>query len=298
LFHLGAGIGEMPFAYATLAVVLVGSLKYERFFCKYACPLGAVIGILGKVGLTKVTRTDEGCKGCNLCQKKCFAHIDFLSTNTIRNAECNHCLDCVVHCPKPSVLALRGAGWSFSHTSYATLLVVGLGAFIGISQAVGYWRTKPAAVAFTNPAGKLDPDQMRGWMSLAEISEGYGIPLDQLYAKSGLQPNVASSTKLNQVAKTYHIEFEPDQMRTVIRGFLNHTAEPKKAAGGASDVKGFMTLNEIEMKTGVPKDWLLKRLNLPADTDARVPIREWMHAQGKAIQDLRDAVSEYRAKGK
>ena len=124
-FHLGAGLDEMPFAYATLAVVLLGSLKYERFFCKYACPLGAVIGILGKVGLTKVTRTDEGCKGCNICQKKCFAHVDFLSTNTIQDAECNHCLDCVAHCPKPNVLTLRGVGWSFSHARYATLLLVG-----------------------------------------------------------------------------------------------------------------------------------------------------------------------------
>jgi len=303
-FHLGAGIGEMPFAYAMLAVLLLGSLKYERFFCKYACPLGAVIGILGKVGLTKVVRTDEGCKGCNICQKSCFAHIDFLSTNAIHDAECNHCLDCVVHCPKPNVLALRGAGWSFSHRTYATVLVAGLAGMIAVSQAVGYWRTKPEAVSFTDLAGKPDPDQMRGWMTLADIANGYGIPLEQLYAKAGLPQKVAASTKLNQVAKTYHLDFEPDQMRGVIGAILNQPAASTKQGVVAhgkvkrpadnEEVKGFLTLNEISLKTGVPKNWLLKKLNLPANTDARQPVREWMHAQGKSIQDLRDAVGEFR----
>jgi len=56
-----------------------------------------------------------------------------------------------------------------------------------------------------------------------------------------------------------------------------------------------MTLNEIALETGVPKDWLIKKLNLPADTAARQPVREWMHAQGKSIQDLGDAVAEFRA---
>ena len=45
-FHLGNGFGEMPWAYAALGVVLAGSLWIERSFCKYACPLGAVVGIV------------------------------------------------------------------------------------------------------------------------------------------------------------------------------------------------------------------------------------------------------------
>jgi len=54
--HLGKGIDELPWAYAALGLVLIGSLYIERFFCKYACPLGAVLGILGRVGLTKEQR--------------------------------------------------------------------------------------------------------------------------------------------------------------------------------------------------------------------------------------------------
>ena len=52
--------------------------------------------------------------------------MDFLSTTTIRDAECNHCMDCVVDCPKPNVLTLRGPRWRFSHPMYASMLVLGL----------------------------------------------------------------------------------------------------------------------------------------------------------------------------
>ncbi len=298
-FHLGKGVREMPWAYAALGVVLIGALKYERFFCKYACPLGAAIGIVGKFGLTRVTRNSEGCKNCNLCQKKCFAHIEVGMAAAVREAECNHCLECVAHCPKPDVLALRGAGWNFSHARYGALLVAGLLGTIGVSRAVGYWRTLPAAVAFTDAAGTRDPEQIRGWMTLEEVARGYGIGLERLYAGAGLPQKVAASTRLNLVAANYGLEFEPDRMRGVVAAILRGGT-----GGGAAqevkgaEIRGFMTLNEIAGKSGIPAEWLRRRLELGADIDARQPVREWMHARGKSIADIRAALAEYEARRK
>lgn len=343
-FHLGQGIDEMPWAYAALGVVILGSLYIERFFCKYACPLGAVIGIVGKLGLSKVVRDESGCKGCNLCQKKCFAHVDFLSSRVIRDAECNHCLECVVHCPKPNVLSLKGVSWNISHRAYAALLVFGLFGMVGVSKLAGYWVTKPAAVSFTDAQGRLDPEQIRGWMTLAEISKGYGIPVPELYRAAGLPADVKPETRLNQVARHYRIEFEPDGLRDVVRAFLDPSkpapqgaaspesggqtpskpappttasrgsgartpsnpqpSAPKKPAkaaekkdhpDGEQEVKGFMTLNEVAMKTGVPKDFILRQMGVQEKVDPRIPLREWMHSQGKSIQDVRDAVAAWRA---
>lgn len=296
-FHLGAGFGELPYAYAVLGVVLVASLKYERFFCKYACPLGAVIGVLGKVGLTRVIRSEEGCKGCHLCQKKCFAHIDFLSTKVIRDAECNHCLDCVLHCPKPNVLTLRGLNARLSHGAYAAVLVLGLAGVIGVSQATAYWRTKPATVSFTGGAGRLDPEQMRGWMTLRELSDGYHIPLQQLYQSAQLPAQVDPSTRLNQIARTYKLDFEPDRVREIIGSILAHGSIPEKThkSGTSEEVKGFMSLREIARTTGVPEEWLRRCLAVPAEIDGKQPVREWMHSQGRSIQDVRKAVADYRA---
>ncbi len=299
-FHLGKGIGELPWAYAALGVVLVGSLWIDRFFCKYACPLGAVLGLLGRLGLTKVRREPAGCKGCNICQKKCPAHVDFLSVTTIGDPECNHCMDCVVACPKPNVLSLRGPRWKFSHPVYAAMLVAGLFGLVGVSQLAGKWQTRPALVSFKDAAGKLDAENIRGWMTLGEISEGYGLPLETLYAAAGIPAHVPAAARLNTVARDYKVRFEADKVRDIVRAHL--AGKPMAAAlrehGAADeepDVKGFMTLNEISLKTGVPKDYLLKTLDLPADIDGRKPVREWMHARGKSIQDLREAVKGYRA---
>ncbi|MFB3825163.1 MAG: 4Fe-4S binding protein [Bryobacteraceae bacterium] len=315
-FHLGKGIDELPWAYAALGVVLLGSLYIERFFCKYACPLGAVLGILGKVGLTKVHREPDGCKSCNICQKKCHAHIDFLSVTTIRDSECNHCMDCVVDCPKPNVLTLRGPRWKFSHPVYAGMLVAGLLGLIGASQLAGKWQTKPAMVSFTDSKGKLEAENIRGWMTLQEISGGYGIPLDRLYREAGIPAQVAPTTAMNRIGSTYNLKFEPEKIREVVSGYVQGKparqagALPppaaKKTAAAAKkqdhapgeeepEVKGFMTLNEVALKTGVPKEYILKALGITAKVDPRTPLREWMHEHDKSVQDVRDAVKQYRA---
>lgn len=297
-FHLGQGVDEMPWAYGVLAVVLVGSLWIERFFCKYACPLGAVIGLVGKIGLTKIERNEADCKGCNLCHRQCPVHVDFLFTKTIRDAECNHCMECVVDCPKPNVLTLRGPKWNFSHPVYASMLVVGLFALVGASQLAGKWQTKPAAISFTDAKGKLEPENIRGWMTLAEISNGFGVPLPALYRAAGLPARVPATSRLNTIAKTYHVKFEPDQIRGIVQAHLGGNAAPAPRASSAAEpeVKGFMTLNEIAAKTGVPKEYLLQALGVPATVDPRLPVREWMHDYGKSIQNLREAVSAFYSK--
>ena len=304
-FHLGTSVREMPWAYGVLGVVLIGSLRYERFFCKYACPLGAVISMLSRFGVTRIQRDPNDCKECNVCQRECFAHVDFLKTTSIVDSDCNHCLDCVTTCPKPNVLTVRGASWRFSHASYAALLLLGLATTIGVSKVSGYWRTKPEAVAFTNRGGKLDAEQMRGWMTLNELSSGYGIPLARLYERAHLPQTVAPTTKLNQIARTYNLEFAPDDMREVVRGFLSGQSDSpkgeKKSGQGKKDghsgeeIRGVMTLNEVSAKTGVPKDYILKSLGAPPNTDARKPIRDWIHDLGKSMQEVREAVAAYRS---
>jgi hypothetical protein len=189
-------------------------------------------------------------------------------------------------------------------------------------------------VGYTNAAGRLDPGQIRGWMTLADISGGYRIPLPALYAAAKLPASVDPATRLNQVAKIYRLDFEPDAIREVVAGFLSgppaqkaqrvpavavapkappvsapaateQKARPSAAQapaaqspvahpGGDAEVKGFMTLNEIASKTGVPAEHILKTLAVTGTVDARQPVREWMHSQGKSIQDIRDAVTEYR----
>ena len=90
-------------AYVVTAAVLAGSLFIHRFWCRYACPLGAVISIVQRVSLLKIERRPDICIDCGRCAKACPMRL--LVDKAIRtSASCTGCLDCVEACPKQGAL--------------------------------------------------------------------------------------------------------------------------------------------------------------------------------------------------
>ena len=92
-------------AIALLILVLVASFFMERPWCRFLCPLGGVISIVGRIGLLKARRDDEACISCGACDRACPAGIAVSSTETVRNDRCTSCLACVASCPVPGVLS-------------------------------------------------------------------------------------------------------------------------------------------------------------------------------------------------
>lgn len=74
--------------------------KWERrFFCRNICPLGALYGLMARLGPFRGAGGDERCGSCRLCQTICrMGAID--SDRKISMSDCNLCLDCVDKCPK------------------------------------------------------------------------------------------------------------------------------------------------------------------------------------------------------
>lgn len=100
-------------AFVVLGIVLVLSLFVDRPWCKYACPLGAGIGLLGKLSPLKVTRDPSLCKNCSLCSKSCPMNIDVARQIRVHSADCNQCLTCVEVCPTQGALDLK---WTATKT--------------------------------------------------------------------------------------------------------------------------------------------------------------------------------------
>lgn len=102
-------IGELELTggAVVLVVVLVASFFVERPWCRYACPLGAAIGLAGKLSPLRIERTGPACAGCALCHTACPVGIPVDTRTTITDASCIMCLRCVDTCPKHGALDLR-----------------------------------------------------------------------------------------------------------------------------------------------------------------------------------------------
>lgn len=74
-------------------VILIASVFVPRFYCRYACPLGAALGVVSLVSLKRIPRVEQ-CQHCFVCEQKC-------PTGAIRGPkvdfkECVRCNTCEV----------------------------------------------------------------------------------------------------------------------------------------------------------------------------------------------------------
>ncbi len=84
-----------PFVAYALAMVLASALVY-KFFCRYLCPFGAGLAILGKLQLLKwLPRRAECGTPCQTCRHRCDYQA-IRPNGKIDYAECFQCMDCVV----------------------------------------------------------------------------------------------------------------------------------------------------------------------------------------------------------
>jgi polyferredoxin len=102
LLELSFGAGAV-----VLVVILVASLFVERPWCRYACPLGAATGLVGKLSPVYLKRETDACKNCAICTKACPMGLPVHTATTIKHADCIGCLECVDECPREGALELK-----------------------------------------------------------------------------------------------------------------------------------------------------------------------------------------------
>lgn len=82
---------------AYFLVITIGSVLVYRAFCRYLCPLGAVLAIpsfIRKIPLISIKRYDF-CSSCKICGRTC--RPEAISQGRIDRRECLECLECQIN---------------------------------------------------------------------------------------------------------------------------------------------------------------------------------------------------------
>jgi len=92
------GYGAGLLAALIFAGVLALNAVRRRFWCRYLCPLGALLGLASKLAVFR-RRVSPACTSCARCARTCpTGTIDPAANFASDPAECTVCLDCVGVC--------------------------------------------------------------------------------------------------------------------------------------------------------------------------------------------------------
>ena len=97
---------EISLAFVVLVATIVLAIFIQRPFCRYACPLGAVQSLAGKLSPIAVQRDASACLGCDLCNQACPMAIPVNNRTRVTDTSCNGCLECLAACPSQNGLAV------------------------------------------------------------------------------------------------------------------------------------------------------------------------------------------------
>lgn len=258
--------------FIVLLVTLVGSFFYDRFFCKYFCPLGAVNAILGKFSRLVVRRDAEACINCSLCSQACPANIDVEHELSVTSAECLSCGKCVAACPKKGALDFKFWRWTIS-----PLLVLALVAalyFGGIAwfQAVGYDRYAKQAEA-----------------TLRELAQAQGLSVEDFKARFDLPASLASNTPASDVEAAVPFSKMAELNGLAVQDLKTQLGLPAELDDQTpwGDAYGRVTLQKIAELNGISLPDLLAAYGLAPETAADTPwqtVREQAEAYLAAAQ--------------
>ena len=96
------GVGNM--FYLSSAIALAYSLKDNRAFCKYLCPITAILKITSRFSFLKIQGDKEKCTQCGACNKVCPMDINIMAYvsngERVLSTECIFCLTCTTVCPE------------------------------------------------------------------------------------------------------------------------------------------------------------------------------------------------------
>ena len=85
---------------SVLIIFLLAALFTDRPFCNYFCVHGAAMGVWSVLRPVGISRKENACVHCGLCNKVCPMNIQVSVPQFVRHPNCINCMKCLTICPQ------------------------------------------------------------------------------------------------------------------------------------------------------------------------------------------------------
>ncbi|GAB4303076.1 MAG: 4Fe-4S binding protein [Desulfuromonadia bacterium] len=126
-----------------IATLLFLSLLLRNPFCRYLCPYGALVGLLGWISPVAVTRYTTHCVTCGVCNQVCPSHLPIMQRERTRSPECIGCFRCVSNCRADGAIemALPGGRPVVPGIVFALMILAIFWGGSIFADTLGHWDT-------------------------------------------------------------------------------------------------------------------------------------------------------------
>jgi ferredoxin len=138
---------EMPSFPSTLFLIILGGVLaigifVRRGFCRWLCPLGALLGLCGRWAPVRRYADVDTCIECKVCPSECRTSAIDEDGKSHNQSECVLCLDCKYECRVASIHFLPGRNRETAQVKYGIsrrrfLYAMGSGVVAGVALAYG-----------------------------------------------------------------------------------------------------------------------------------------------------------------
>ncbi len=273
-------LSDFSIGMTILGICLLASIVISRPFCRYLCPMGGFLGIMGIFSFAKITRDSQACIQCKKCDSVCPVNFTISEEETINKSECISCGECMVACNK--INAIQFSIKSGSHIAYrltpniiAIIVAVTFFGGITVTKATGIYESKPPSIEQFKTSGEFTPEMIKGYMTLIEVAYLFDLKIDDIYSQLEIdQSQVHPTTKCKEIAQKIGKVFDTDQVRLGVGVLLEIPVEQIQTSctpgtqtivnqtGQPRFIYGTMTIQEVADEYKIPLPVLYQHLGI------------------------------------
>ena len=163
MYYFFAKISQ--FSLIVIGVLILLSILFRNFWCRYLCPYGALLGFISLFSPAKIKRNTDTCTNCKACTNACPSFIKVHKMKSVISDECTSCMSCIDACPVKSTLYFKPviAKKELSKKVVAGIIISVFLFVTGLAMLTGNWQNNVSKEEYLKHFKNIEKlDHLRG----------------------------------------------------------------------------------------------------------------------------------------